>query len=113
MRRRCRYQHADVRHFSGLPGERSTRRDEQAGRQNTDHIAPSHIASRACGLRIVDTTKAQLTEHAVFGDAEMTFRISAVAACCSAASASARLRSSFWMGLAIGTAVTGKVAPQA
>src|SRR5215470_6589656 len=41
--------------------------------------------------------KAPLTEHAVFGDAEMTFRISAVAACCSAASASARLRSSFWI----------------
>jgi len=33
----------------------------------------------------------------VFGDAEMTFRISAVAACCSAASASARLKSSFWI----------------
>jgi hypothetical protein len=51
MRRRCRHQDADARHLSGLLGERSTRRDEQAGRQDTDHIAPSHIASRACGLR--------------------------------------------------------------
>jgi len=32
MRRRCRHQHADGRHFSGLQGERSTRRDEQTGR---------------------------------------------------------------------------------
>src|SRR5215468_1732551 len=50
MRRRSRHHHADARHFSGLLGKRSTRRDEQTGRQNTDHIAPSHIASRACGL---------------------------------------------------------------
>src|SRR5262252_9845426 len=50
MRRRCRHQHADARHFSGLLSERSTRRDEQTGRQDTDHIAPSHIASHACGL---------------------------------------------------------------
>jgi len=57
MRRRCRHQHADARHFSRLLGERSARRDEQTGRQDTDDIAPSQIASRACGLRSVDTTK--------------------------------------------------------
>src|SRR5262249_28840031 len=49
MRRRCRHQYADARHFSGLLGQRATRPDEQIGRQDTDHIAPSHIAPRARG----------------------------------------------------------------
>src|SRR5262249_2854257 len=44
MRRRCRHQHADARHFSGLLGERSTRSDEQTGRQDTPRSenAPTH-----------------------------------------------------------------------